>query len=101
MKNNPLHRKAQDRSGVEGAVSLIHEHVSGQYSQTTVRLSRCWVDLQAKYCLEAEIQGKHAQGRLKPSETSDGGNMKIHWDMAREGRLALDCLCAIREEGLI
>lgn len=31
VKNKPpLYREAQDRSGVEGAVSLIHEHVSGK-----------------------------------------------------------------------
>lgn len=37
------------------------------------------------------------QGRLKPSETSDGRNVKIHWDAATENGMALDYLCVIRE----
>lgn len=37
------------------------------------------------------------QGRLKPSETSDGRNVKIHWDAVTKSGMALDYLCVIRE----
>lgn len=35
-----LHHEAQDRSGGEQVLPLTHEYVNGEYSQTTVRLSR-------------------------------------------------------------
>ena len=37
-------------------------------------------------------RGNLRQGRLKPSDTSDGKKMEIHWDMATECGLAPELL---------